>query len=325
MRALVTGGTGFVGSAVVRRLLAEGIEVVCLVRPTSDLRNLEGLEVLLLEGDLLDRVSLRRALAGCQQVYHVAAYYSTRPQEAELMFQVNVQGTRNLLEEALAQGVERIVHTSTIGTIGRPLEKRLPTEEDIFCDWERASPYVRSKLEAENLALEMARQGAPIVVVNPCAPVGPRDIKPSSTGQRILDYLRGKEPSFLPGGINFVAVEDVAWGHLLAARRGRFGERYILGNSRGNLTREGFYALMERVSGVRPPGPRGVRKLWQRAKALGRGFLLKAKEEPSAPSYRPEALTADPSRAIRELGLPQMPLEVAFRQAVEWFRRHGYV
>ncbi len=325
MQALVTGGTGFVGSAVVRELLKDGIQVVCLVRPTSDLRNLAGLDVTLVQGDLNDTVSLRAALRGCQQLYHVASYYSTRPEDAPIIQRINVEGSLNVLQAAAEAGLARIVHTSTIGTIGRPKSRRLPTEEDLFDDWDRASPYARSKLEAEAIAIRLAKQGAPIVVVNPCAPVGARDIKPSSTGARIIAYLQGRVPSFSPGGINFIGVEDVARGHLLAAQRGRPGERYILGHAQGNLTRDGFYALMQRVSGVRPPEQRPALGLG-RVRAVLREWLqgnaLSANERLD---YRPTALTADPTRAIRELGLPQTPLEVAFRQAIVWFRANGYV
>jgi len=332
MRALVTGGTGFVGSAVVRELLSEGYQVSCLVRPASDLRNLAGLDVALVQGDLSDVTSLREALRGCQELYHVAAYYSTRPEEAERMFAVNALGSRSVLSAAAEAGLSRIVHTSTIGTIGRPAGGRLPTEEDVLGDWEKASPYVRSKLEGERAALELARQGAPIVVVNPCAPVGPRDIKPSSTGARIIAYLQGRRPSFLAGGINFVAVEDVARGHLLAAQHGRVGKRYMLGNAEGNLDLAGFCALMERVSEVRLPKAGGglapdrfIRGLG-RVRAILSGFLRRERGTgPGVVDHRPEALTADPSKAIRELGLPQTPLEAAFRQAVEWFRAQGYV
>jgi len=323
MRALVTGGTGFVGSAVVRVLLREGFRVSCLVRPTSDLRNLEGLDVRLVEGDLRDRDSLQKALESCQQLYHVAAYYSTRPEDADKMMAINFGGSRNLLELAVERGLEGIVHTSTIGTVGRPPEPRLPTEEDLYADYERASPYVLSKLKAEELALDLGRRGAPVVVVNPCAPVGFRDVKPSSTGQRIIDYLRGRTPSFSPGGINFVSVNDVARGHLLAARHGRAGQRYILGNLKGNLMLEDFYHLMERASGTPPPG-RGrlasLRRIARRFKGALRGNGTS-----SSSGHRPTALTADPARAVRELGLPQTPLEVPFVQAVHWFRTHGYV
>jgi len=273
---------------------------------------------------LSDSDSLRQALRGCRQLYHVAAFYSTRPEDAKAMFTINVEGTRNILQAALELGLERIVHTSTIGVIGRPSDGRLPTESDLFDDWANASPYVRSKLEAERIALELAAHGAPIVVVNPCAPVGARDIKPSSSGARIIAYLMGRTPSYLPGGINFVSVEDVAAGHLLAARHGRAGERYILGHAEGNLTLDDFCVLLERVSGL--PQPRQANA--STPLAVLRAALRRLRGDPrsqlAAPGYRPQALTAAPSRAIHELGLPQTPLEVAFRQAIVWFRANGY-
>jgi dihydroflavonol-4-reductase len=305
MRALVTGGTGFVGSAVVRALLAEGWDVACLVRASSDRRNLEGLDVRLKLGNLMDRTSLAGAIAGCDALYHVAALYSSRPEDADALFRVNVEGTRHVLQAAWQGGVARIVHTSTIGTIGQPADGRLAMEEDRFEGWESASAYARSKLQGEQLALDLAAQGAPIVVVNPCAPVGARDIKPSSTGQRILDYLQGRPPSFSPGGINFISVEDVAQGHLLAAQKGRLGQRYILGHLHGNLQLDDFFRIMERVTGQRPPG-HGSRlraALGRSMRALGRLAGPLRAQEASPGGHRPAALTADPSRAIRELRL----------------------
>lgn len=313
MRALVTGATGFVGMWVARLLLEEGTQVRVLVRPGSDRRNLAGLDVEFVEGDLLDPESLADALAGCDELYHVAALYSSREEDAPLMYEVNVGGTKALLKAARRAGVRRVVHTSTIGTIGRPADGSLPTEDAEFNLWEQGSHYARSKFLAETVALAMAQEGLPVVVVNPCAPVGAGDIKPSSTGQRIVDYLNGREPSYLEGGINFIAVRDAAAGHILAARRGQPGRRYILGNAAGNLTRQDFYRLMERVSGVRPPRARSRNPLrwWRRPARGGRGF-------------QPAALTCNPARAIQELGLPQTPLEEAFAEAVEWFRAHGY-
>jgi len=324
MRALVTGGTGFVGSAVVRALLQEGVTVCCLVRASSDLRNLAGLDVTLVQGDLADKVSLRQAMVGCQQLYHVAAFYSTRPEDAQRMFQVNVDGTRHVLSLAAEMGLGRIVYTSTIGVIGRPVDDRLPTEEDLFANWDNASPYARSKLQAEGVALESAGQGLPVVLVNPCAPVGRGYIKPSSTGERIIAYLQGRVPSFVSGGINFVGVEDVARGHLLAAERGRVGERYILGHAQGNLMLQDFYALMEQVSGIAPPQVAGQGALVRWRSRLRR-LIANDRRSQQPADYRPSALTANPARAIAELGLPQTPLEVPFRQAVDWFRANHYV
>ena len=315
MRALVTGASGFVGSAVVRELLREGVAVRALVRTTSPWLNLEGLAVEAAYGDLDDLDSLRRAVRGCDVVYHLAALYSTRAEDAARLYQVNVEGTRRLLQAAQEAGVGRFVHTSTIGTIGRPPGGRPATEEWPFTGGAAASPYARSKAEGERLALAAAGEGFPVVVVNPCAPVGPGDRTPSSTGARILAVLRGRAPAFVRGGINFVPVGDVARGHLLAAARGRVGERYILGHAQGNLSREGFLRLVARVAGL--PAPR--------VRTRNPIALLRQALRPAGRGQEPSALTADPRKAIVELGLPQTPLERAFAEAVEWFRAHGYV
>ena len=198
------------------------------------------------------------------------------------------------------------------------------------CEWEGdygiTSMLIDAMVEGslgETEALSLGKRGLPVVVVNPCAPVGPRDIKPSSTGRRIVDYLRGKTPSFVPGGINFVAVEDVARGHILAAERGIIGHRYILGNLQGNLLRPDFIELMHRASGVAPPGA-GKSGILSRAGRVLRRSLRSRRGQPVTGSSRPEALTCDPSRAVRELGLPQTSLDVAFARAIDWFRTNGY-
>jgi len=326
MKAFVTGATGFVGSAVVRSLLRRGIAVKVLVRRTSDLRNIAGLDVELFYGDLRDEDKLIVALRGCDTLYHVAAYYSTDEADNKTMYEVNVHGTKAVMRAALKAGVQRVVHTSTIGTIGQPLDGSLATEETQFNLWDTCSHYVKSKYLAEIVALGMCNYGLSVVVVNPCAPVGPRDIKPSSTGQRILDYLHGKQPSFVPGGINFIHVQDVAEGEVLAAERGRIGERYILGHREGNLSLSEFLDLMERVSGMKRPHKArqrplvlrlGIRRLWKDAAAHSMNRPLR--------DFRPRALTCDPSKAISELGLPQTPLEMAFMEAIAWFRENGYV
>ena len=322
-RAFVTGATGFVGSALVRELLNDGMQVRVLVRGTSDLSNLANLDVEKVQGDVMNEQALAAGLRGCDVVYHVAAFYSTRGEDASLMYEANVEGTKRVLRLALEAGAAKVVHTSTIGTIGRPYDGSLPTEDTEFNLWETASHYARSKYLGETEALSLGERGFPVVVVNPCAPVGPRDIKPSSTGRRIVDYLIGKTPSFVPGGINFVAVEDVARGHILAAERGIIGRRYILGNLQGNLRRPDFLELMHKVSGVAPPGA-GRRSLVSRAGRVLRRSLRSRGGPPVASGSRPEALTCDPSRAVRELGLPQAPLDVAFAQAIAWFRENGY-
>lgn len=323
MLATVTGAAGFIGSHLVRVLLNAGYDVCALVRPGGDRRALAGLDVAIVEADLEAEDDLSRALVGASLLFHVAAFYSTRPEDADRLYAVNVAGTRRLMAAALAQRVSRVVHTSTIGTIGRRPDGLPPDETVLFPTtgplWETASHYARSKIEGEATALSFVRQGLEVIVVNPCGPVGPGDWKPSSNGQRIVDFLCGKIPSYLDGGINFIAVEDVAVGHLRAAERGRSGERYILGHAQGNLDRRAFLSLLQRVSGR--PIPAGAEpSLFSQIRRWWRPATVQ-----TASDHRPIALTADPTKAIRELGLPQTPLAEAFRSAVQWFLANGYV
>lgn len=319
MKACVTGATGFVGTHVARVLLAQGATVRVLARPDSDRRNLEGLDVEIVQGDLLQPDTLNDLVAGCDELYHMAAYYSTRPEDAPMMYQVNVQGTKNIMRAALAHNITRVVHTSTIGTIGRTSDGSLPTEATAFNQWDRASDYAKSKFLGESAAIEMVRQGLPVTVVHPVAPVGPHDYKPTSTGQRLVDYLNGKRPSLAPGGINFCGVRDIAQGHVLAARVGKVGEQYILGHGYGNLTTDQFIALMEQASGKTLPAPHYRNPLrWLQAQLI-------AQRPPAPAGYQPDALTCDPSKAIDQLGMPQTPLVEAFAEAVAWFVKQGYV
>ncbi len=312
MKVLVTGASGFVGSNLVRELLRDGHQVVALVRNSSDLSCLAGLQVEPVMGDLLNIGSLARAAQGCRVVYHVAALYSERKEDEAAIYRVNFEGTRNVLRAAGQAGVGRVVHTSTIGTIGRSRAGSPPNEDVPFNLWDSSSHYVRSKLLAEEEALDANRQDLEVVVVNPCAPVGPFDLRPSPTGRRILSFLAGIIPPFPRGGINFVHVRDVAKGHILAALRGQAGHKYILGYQ--NLSLEGFLGLMEKASGqVRPV-----------AATSGLRAFLRARRHLSNSRSGPLALTANSSRAVWDLGLPQSPLEDAFRESVCWFREKGY-
>jgi len=291
--------------------------VVALSRTGQPSAYLEGLPVEWVPGDLADETCpLEAMMQGCQWVFHVAALYSTDPAQAGAMYEVNVEATKRLMAAASHVGAERVVHTSTVGTLGRR-EDGLPPNEDVpFNLWETASHYAKSKYLGEVAALEWAEKGLPVVVVNPCAPVGPGDHKPTSTGQRIVDFLHGRMPSYVDGGINFVSVRDVARGHILAARYGTPGQRYILGHLDGNLRRDDFLRLMARVSGQ--PALEVPRPGWRARLAR----LLKP-PAPAEPSYRPAALTADPRRAVCTLGLPQTDLREAFAEAVAWFREAG--
>lgn len=308
---LVTGGAGFVGAAVVRVLLAEGLPVRVLVRANSDQRNLAGLAVERVLGDVRDLDTVRAAVDGCGSVYHVAAFYSSRPADEALLYAVNVDGTQNVLRAAAETGVACLVYTSTIGTIGRPAEPTvLPTEDTPFNLWDQASHYVRSKVLAEQAVLAAA---VPAVVVNPTAPVGRGDWRPTATGARLLAYLRGQMPPYLDGGINFCGVDDIARGHLRAAQYGRRGERYILGHPEGNLDLAAFLTLMAQASGQPPPR----RESSWRTRLDPRHWRSTAAAPTTA---RPLALTCDPAKALHELDWYPGPLLDAFAVAVHWLR-----
>lgn len=325
--ALVTGGTGFVGANVVRELLRQGATVCVLARPGGDRRALAGLAVEICEGDLRDPASLRRAVAGVRTVFHVAADYRLwAPRPAEL-YGTNVEGTRAILDAAAEAGVTRIVYTSTVGTLGIPKDGTPGTEDTPVSLADMVGPYKTSKFLAEQLALERARAGAPVVIVNPSAPVGPWDVKPTPTGQMIVDFLRGKMFAALDTGLNVVHVRDVARGHLAAAERGRVGERYILGHA--NLSLLEIFRLLGDLAGLRPPRlciPYAV--AWLAAAGLeGAARLTRRRPQVSLTAVRMarKRMFFSPAKAVRELGLPQTDVREALGAAVEWFCEHGYV
>jgi len=327
MRVFITGATGFVGGAVVRRLVEAGHQVRALVRPTSDLRQLEGLEVERIVGDLADEEALRQGMAGCDWVFHVAALYSFWGHPWEAFYEVNVEGTRRVLEIAREGGVARIVYTSSIAALGFNRDRTPATEETPVTLEDKIGHYKRSKFLAEQVALEFARQGTPVVIVNPAAPVGVGDYKPTPTGQMIVDFLHGRMFGYVDAGMNIVDVEDVAEGHLLAAERGRVGERYILGGE--NLSLKEVLDILAEVSG-RPPVrlriPYPVALGWAYVDvALARlipGRVPSATPEKVRISRQPEYY--DSSKAMRELGYRPRPAREALRKAVEWYRAHGY-
>jgi dihydroflavonol-4-reductase len=327
MKVLVTGSTGFIGAAVVRCLLAHGVDVRVLVRPTSDLGNLEGLQVEHHQGDLRDPASLRSALSGCRQLYHVAAHYALWASDPHVFYDINVTGTRHLLEAARDTAVERIVYTSTIGAIGLPPGGGLGTEETPVSWQQMTGHYKRSKFLAEQEVLKLAREGLPVVIVNPSAPVGPRDIKPTPTGGIIVDFMKRRMKAYIETGMNLVDVDDVAAGHFLAMEKGRIGERYILGNR--NLSLYEVFAALSRLTGI--PAPR--------LKLPRAGILPLAYANQWFSDYvthRPPRIPLegvkmaryvmhyDSAKAIRELGLPQTPVESALENAVQWFKDHKY-
>ena len=299
--AFVTGAAGFIGSHVVELLIERGVQVRALVRngslqqPAANALAQDNVELII--GDLLAPDGWRDRLRGCDTVFHIAALYSARAEDAPRLYEVNVDGTQAILQAAAAAGVQRVVHTSTIGAIGRPAGGELADEDTPFNLWPSASDYVRSKWLGEAAALLWHRRGLPIVVACPTAPVGAGDRKPTATGQRIVDFLAGRRPDYPAGGMNLCPVDDIAAGHLLAAQIGLPGRRYILGHASGNLQEADFLALLAEASGLAVPSP---------------------VERPAG--RRPLSLTADPSRAIRELGMPQSDLKAAFSEAIAYYR-----
>jgi len=281
------------------------------VRPGSDRSGLAGLDVEILEGDLLDRSGLARAMLSADACFHLAAALSSDdPTELE---RVNVQGSLAVLEAARESGCTAIVHATTIGTLGRP-DGGVPREGDSHVP-ATGSAYARSKLRSEQGALELAGRGAPVVIAHLAAPVGPWDRHPTVTGRRILRVLQGKRLVYPRGAVNHVAVKDVASGLILAAEQGRPGSRYILANADGNLARRQFVALVVGSAGARPRRRRG------RLGPLGAIFRRSGGRSDGGPA----SLACDPSWSVKELGLPQTPLEEAFAESVRWFREHGYV
>jgi dihydroflavonol-4-reductase len=327
MKTLVTGGTGFVGANVVRALLKRGVEVRALVRPRSDTGNLDSLEVELVAGDLRDRGSLEAALDGCDMLYHVAAMYALWARNPREIYDSNVTGTINILEAAGQAGVQKIVYTSSVATIGLPKDGTPGTEEVPLPPEDMVSDYKRSKYLAEQEVLKYAQRGLPVVIVNPSFPVGAWDVKPTPSGQIIVNFLRGKIPAYVDTGLNVVDVEDVALGHVLAAERGRIGERYILGHT--NLTLPELFQLLAQVSGMNAPRiriPYGLAYL----SACASEFVARTiTHKPPFATLAGVKLSRkrmffDPSKAVQELGLPQTPAIEALSKAVQWFRAHGY-
>ncbi len=327
MKTLVTGGTGFVGANVVRALLKRGVEVRALVRPRSDTQNLDSLEVELVAGDLRDRGSLEAALDGCDIVYHVAAMYALWARNPREIYDSNVTGTINILEAAGQAGVQKIVYTSSVATIGLPKDGTPGTEEVPLPPEDMVSDYKRSKYLAEQEVLKYAQRGLPVVIVNPSFPVGAWDVKPTPSGQIIVNFLRGKIPAYVDTGLNVVDVEDVAIGHVMAAERGRIGERYILGHA--NLTLPELFQLLAQVSGMSAPRFRIPYGFAYLSACVSEFVARTITHKPPFATLAGVKLSRkrmffDPSKAVRELGLPQTPAIEALSKAVRWFRTHRY-
>ena len=325
---LLTGATGFVGSAVARTLAKRGHALRLLVRPTSDRRNLAGLDAEIIEGDLTDAGSLSRAAAGCRFVVHVAADYRIWVPDPAVMLRANVEGTRAVMRAALAAGAERVVYCSSVAALGHRPDGASADETTPVTEADMVGAYKRSKFLAEQAVLDMVRdERLPAVVVNPAAPVGPRDIKPTPTGRIIVDAANGRVPAFVDTGLNVVHVDDVAEGHALALERGRIGERYILGGE--NLLLRDLLALVAQAAGRTPPrlalpiGPlmplaavmEAVARLTGREPLMTRDHLKMARHR----------MFFSSAKAFAELGYQSRPAEWAVRDAVAWFRGNGMV
>jgi dihydroflavonol-4-reductase len=333
MKCFVTGASGFVGANLVRELIARGHHVKALLRAGNHMRALAGLALESVTGDISDRELLKREMAGCNWCFHTAASYHLWLRDYHPMYATNVEGTRNVIEAAGAAGCQRIVYTSTVGCVGLTRlvnGDAVPADEfEKVPETQLTNDYKRSKWQAEEIAVKLARKGLPVIIVNPSAPVGPFDAKPTPTGRIIVDFLNGQLPAYLDTGLNWVHICDVAVGHILAAEKGHIGERYILGNAEGNWTMRETLATLAEITGI--PSSKIKIPYWLALTAahLNEGIASVTGKEPKVPlagvRMAKDKMWFNPAKAIRELGLPQTPPKQAFADAVTWFRANGYV
>lgn len=327
MKAFVTGATGFLGSHVARVLAAQGADLRLLVRPTSNLKNLEGLKAETATGDLRDPASLETAMSGCEVVFHVAADYRLWLRDPNEMYRSNVEGTRAILAAARKNGVKYVVYTSTVATMGFTGDGRPADEDSPVSLAGMIGHYKRSKFMAEQLALEAGRNGMRVVTVNPTTPVGEQDVKPTPTGRIVVDFLKGKFPAYVETGLNLVDVHECARGHVAALERGKSGERYILGGQ--NLTLKRILDKLGAISGLPSPKiklPYFVAYLAGAVDQTISGRLLGREPRATVETVRmgKKKMWASSDKAERELGWKTLPAENALRRAVEWFRTNGY-
>lgn len=328
MKAFVTGATGFIGASIVRELLHDGFEVRALVRDGADTQTLQGLDIEQFQGDLLDPASLERGIDGCEWVFHAAADYRLWTRTPQTMYRANVEGTRNVLAAALAaSSVKRVVYTSSVGTLGNPGDGTPGTETTPVSLADMVGHYKKSKFLAEREAEKFVDRGLGLVIVNPSTPVGPFDSKPTPTGKIIVDFLNGNMPAYLDTGLNLIAVEDCARGHILAAQQGRIGTKYILGNR--NLTLREIFDILARITGL--PAPKVRLPYWPILVAayINEGVSRITGRQPLIPlagvQMARKFMYFDATRAITELGLPQTSVESALGRAVDWFMANGHL
>jgi dihydroflavonol-4-reductase len=327
MLAFVTGATGFVGSHVARALAAQGADLRLLVRSGSDLRNIRELQAEQMTGDLRDASSLKKAVAGCDVVFHVAADYRLWVRDPDQMYRSNVEGTKAILEAARESKVRRVVYTSSVATMGFQSNGHLATEESPVSLANMIGPYKRSKFMAEEIAIAAGKSGMDVVVVNPTTPVGERDIKPTPTGRIVVDFLKKKFPAYVDTGLNLVDVAECARGHVAALEQGRSGERYILGGE--NLTLKQILDKLAAITGL--PSPK-IKVPYVVALATGvvdqvvTGYIRNREPRATIDAVRMgrKKMFVSSGKAERDLGWKTVPVDYALRRAVEWFQTNGY-
>ena len=324
----VTGGTGFVGAHVVRKLVERGDIVRALARPSSRLDNLNGLGVEVVLGDLNDLNSLKNAFNGCDSVLHVAADYRLWSKNPQDLYDSNVNGAKNVMAACESVGASKIVYTSTVGALGIPTDGTSGNEETPVSLADMVGHYKRSKFLAEQAVLEyVSEKKLPVVIVNPSTPVGDLDIKPTPTGKMIVDFLNGKMPGYMDTGLNLVDVHDVAEGHLLALDRGVVGRKYILGNK--NMSLQAILQELATLTGRKAPKMKFPYSLAYAVSAIDtaiEGTLLGKNPQIALESVKMtrKRMYFDASRAVNELGFPQSSIADALARAIDWFRKNGY-
>ena len=327
MTVLVTGATGYIGSAVARELAENDTKIRCLVRETSNMKNLDGLYVEIAHGDIRDIESVRRALKGCERVYHLAAVYANWLPDSGLMYKVNEEGTRNVLTACREAGIQKIVYCSSVAALGA--HGKIPADESAQFNLNSTKDhYYISKYRAEQVALEFSRSGLPVVIVNPSNPIGPRDISPTPTGALMINLLKGKFPGYVDGGINLIDVTDCARGIVTAMEKGRAGEKYILGNR--NVSIKEYFELIVKAAGrgkspsLRIPAPMAV------FSGFGYQMLARFNGKPPVTSASWARVGShyswwDSTKARENLGLGQRPLEESIADAIQWFETNRYL
>jgi dihydroflavonol-4-reductase len=327
MLAFLTGATGFVGSHVARALVAQGADLRLLVRSGSDLRNIQELQAERVVGDLRDAASLKKAVAGCEVVFHVAADYRLWVRDPEQMYRSNVDGTKAILEAARENKVRRVVYTSSVATMGFQSNGHLANEDSPVSLANMIGPYKRSKFMAEEIAIQAGKSGMDVVVVNPTTPVGERDLKPTPTGRIVVDFLKKKFPAYVDTGLNLVDVAECARGHIAALEKGKTGQRYILGGE--NLTLKQILDKLAAITGL--PSPK-IRVPYAVALATGvvdqvfTGYIRRREPRATIDAVRMgrKKMFVSSGKAERDLGWRTLPVDGGLRRAVEWFQANGY-